>query len=233
MQATEGLDPDCDDPGLLFADLRLCHCATIVLMPDELASSYAAMSDEEMLLLGSQYSSLTDEAQALVRSEFARRQLEIPDAEQDPGTYVTQGVRTIRRYRDQAEALMARSVLESAGIACYLRDENTIRIEWLWSNYMGGIRLQVAESDVEAAEAILSQPIPAHIAIEGQADYDQPQCPKCGSLDVSFNNFDAKVGAASILLLGFPLPSPVERDYWHCNHCGTNWADDVGLPSRR
>ena len=195
-------------------------------MPDELVSTYAAMSDEEMLHLGGQYSTLTDEAQTLVRSEFARRKLEVPDAQEDSASYGSQGVRTIRRYRDQAEALMARSVLESAGIGCYLRDENTIRIEWLWSNYMGGMRLQVAEADVVAAEAILSQPIPAHIAIEGEADYDQPQCPKCGSLDVSFNNFDAKVGAASMLLLGFPLPSPVEKDYWHCNNCGTNWTDD-------
>ena len=195
-------------------------------MPNELAAQLRAMSDEEMLQLGGQYTSLTDEAQAYVRSEFRHRNLEIPDAKEDPPVYEAQNVRIVRRYRDQAEALMARSVLESAGIACYLRDENTIRIEWVWSNLMGGMRLQVAENDVEAAEAILSQPIPAQIAVEGEPDYDQPECPKCGSLDVSFNNFDAKVGATSILLLGFPLPSPIQNDYWHCNNCATNWVDD-------
>jgi hypothetical protein len=195
-------------------------------MPNELETQFAAMSDEEMLHLGSQYATLTDDAQSLVRSEFKRRNLEVPDAEEDPADYESQSVRTIRRYRDQPEALLARSVLESSGIPCFLRDENTIRIEWLWSNYMGGIRLQVAESDVEAAEAILSQPIPAHIAVDGQPDYDQPRCPRCGSLDVNFNNFDAKVGATSMLLLGFPLPSPVEKDYWHCNNCDSNWTDD-------
>jgi len=201
-------------------------CATIDLMPDDLATEYKAMSDDEMLRLGTQYASLTDEAQSLVRSEFARRNLEVPDAEEEPSSYESQSVRTIRRYRDQAEALLARSVLESAGIPCFLRDENTIRMEWIWSNYMGGIRLQVAEVDVEAAEAILSQPIPDHIAVEGEPDYDQPQCPQCGSLDVSANNFDAKVGAVSMMLFGFPLPSPVQQDYWHCNDCETNWIDD-------
>ncbi len=185
------------------------------------------MSDAEMLQLGGEYASLTDEAQTLVRSEFARRGLETPDAEQEPSVYESQSVRTIRRYRDQPEALLARSVLESAGIPCYLRDENTIRIEWIWSNYMGGIRLQVAEADAEAAEAILSQPIPARIAVEGEPDYDQPRCPNCGSLDVSFNNFDAKVGATSMLLFGFPLLSPVEKDYWRCEECGTNWLDET------
>jgi len=195
-------------------------------MPDDLASEYKAMSDDDMIRLGGEYASLTDEAQALVRAEFARRHLEVPDAAEEPAAYESQSVRTIRRYRDQPEALLARSVLESAGIPCLLRDENTIRMEWIWANFMGGIRLQVAEADVEAAEAILSQPIPAHIAIEGEPDYEQPRCPQCGSLDVSFNNFDARVGATAMLLFGFPLPSPVQQDYWHCNSCETNWIDD-------
>jgi hypothetical protein len=195
-------------------------------MLDSLESRFAAMSDDEMLAVGAEYSSLTDEAQAIVRSEFKRRSLEVPSVEDEQPSDALAKVATIRQYRDQADALMARSVLESAGIGCYLRDENTIRIDWLWSNLMGGIRLQVAEEDVEAAEQLLSQPIPETIAVAGEFDYQQPQCPQCGSLDASFNNFDAKVGAVSILILGFPLPSLVERDYWHCDNCGCNWFDE-------
>ena len=198
-------------------------------MQQELEQHLATMTDTEMLHLGAQYASLTDDAQALVRSEFKRRSLETPTAEGDAPSDTLEGVKTIRQYRDQAEAILARSVLESAGIGCYLRDENTIRIDWLWSNLMGGIRLQVAERDVETAEALLSQPIPPSIAFDdrfgGEPDYEQPKCPKCASLNISFNNFDAKVGATSILLFGFPLPSPVDQDYWHCNDCGCNWSD--------
>jgi hypothetical protein len=195
-------------------------------MTSELQQSLAAMSDAEILLFARRYELLTEESQSLVRAEFSRRGLEAPLVEEESELQQLQGVRTIRQYRDQAEAMMARSVLESAGIGCYLRDENTIRMEWLWSNLMGGIRLQVAEADVEAAEAVLSQPIPASIAVEGEADYKQPPCPRCGSLDIRSENLDAKVGAASSLLLGFPVPSPIERDAWRCNHCGCNWTDD-------
>lgn len=191
------------------------------------------MPDDEMQSLGERYASLTDEAQALVRAEFKRRSLEVPEAEEEPSADALAKVTTIRQYRDQAEAIMARSVLESAGIGCYLRDENTIRIDWLWSNFMGGIRLQVAEEDVEAAEAVLSQPVPESIAVEGGPVYEQPRCPKCGSLDASFNNFDAKVGAASMLVLGFPLPNPVSKDYWHCHNCGTNWLDEASMNELR
>jgi hypothetical protein len=195
-------------------------------MDEDLKTQFSAMSDDEMLSLGAQYGSLTDDAQALVRDEFKRRNLETPDAEEEEQPDALLGVKTIRQYRDQAEALLARSALESAGIACFLRDENTIRIDWLWSNLMGGIRLQVADADVQEAEAVLSQPIPESLGVAGEADFHQPRCPNCGSLDSRFNNLDAKVAATSILLLGFPVPALPEKDFWHCNQCGTNWVDD-------
>jgi hypothetical protein len=67
---------------------------------------------------------------------------------------------TLRRYRDLSEAIVARSMLEAAGIAAWLRDENLVRLEWQISNFIGGIRLQVDLSEAEAAEELLSQPIP-------------------------------------------------------------------------
>jgi hypothetical protein len=195
-------------------------------MPNDLAARLAIMSETELTELGAQYDALTDEAQAFVRAEFARRSLDAPLIDDQPSAPEFQRVRTIRQYRDQAAAMMARSVLESAGIACLLRDENTVGMDWLWSNLMGGIRLQVAEEDVEAAEALLSQPIPESIAVEGEADFDQPHCPRCGALDISVVNVNTKVGAASMLILGFPVQSPIARDTWLCDKCGCRWVDE-------
>jgi DNA-directed RNA polymerase subunit RPC12/RpoP len=118
---------------------------------------------------------------------------------------------------------MAKSLLESAGIACYLRDENTIRIEWGWSNLMGGIRLQVPVADHSTAEAILAQPIPESIAMEGDSDYQQPRCPRCNSLDILHESTSQKVGAASWLVLGFPIA--ISKDEWKCHTCGAAWKD--------
>jgi len=50
-----------------------------------------------------------------------------------------------------------KNVLEDEGIACYLQGDNVIRMDWLWSNAMGGIKLLVRKVDVEEAERILSQ----------------------------------------------------------------------------
>jgi len=61
-------------------------------------------------------------------------------------------------------AFVEKSVLEDAGIECYLQDDNVVRMDWLWSNAMGGIKLIVREKDAGDAEKILSQEPPSEQA---------------------------------------------------------------------
>lgn len=63
----------------------------------------------------------------------------------------------LQRYRDMPAAFVEMSVLEDAGIECYLQDDNVVRMDWLWSNALGGIKLIVREKDAADAEKILSQ----------------------------------------------------------------------------
>jgi hypothetical protein len=63
----------------------------------------------------------------------------------------------LRRYRDMPAAFIEKSVLENAGIECFLQDDNVVRMDWLWSNAMGGIKLVVRSKDAKDAEQILSQ----------------------------------------------------------------------------
>ncbi|HEY1964841.1 MAG TPA: DUF2007 domain-containing protein [Acidobacteriaceae bacterium] len=134
----------------------------------ELLETYRSASDGELLDLALTYDSLTEVAQNALRAEFARRGLEppvipdpAPEAEMLP-------VVTVQQYRDLTEAQLAMGVLESAGIPCYLRDENTVRTQWFWSNLIGGIRLQVREEDRPAAEALLNQPNPGQIPVDDE-----------------------------------------------------------------
>jgi hypothetical protein len=131
---------------------------------------------------------------------------------------------TIRRYRDLSEALVARAVIESAGIFCFLKDENFARLVWQDSNFIGGIRLQVAAADVEAAQSILSQPVPDTIAIPDQPGFEQPRCPRCTSTDIIWERQGRKAALASLYLFSLPLPRGSES--WTCNSCGLRWVDD-------
>ena len=62
---------------------------------------------------------------------------------------------TIRTCSLLPEAHLLQSYLGGSGIDSFLPDENTIQLDWLWSNAIGGIRVQVADEDAERAEEIL------------------------------------------------------------------------------
>ena len=197
---------------------------------ESIAQRYRAMSESELMSIARSYDELTEHAQAALRDVFQQCNLEPPLIDSDEVDIVPAETTlvTIAQYRDMPEAVVARSVLESAGIECFLRDENFVRMDWLLSNMIGGMRLQVAAEDESAARQLLSQPTPASIPVMNEPDYQQPVCPQCGSLDVSQSDSDRKVLAAS-MLLGIPLPfRKPSRDKWKCHHCGCRWIDDAG-----
>ena len=60
---------------------------------------------------------------------------------------------TIASFTKVEEAHLLRMRLEDAGIAAYLRDENITQI-WGFSPDLGGVKVEVAEEDWDAAQAV-------------------------------------------------------------------------------
>jgi hypothetical protein len=192
---------------------------------EDLAARYAAMGEDELMEIAEAYDSLTGMAQSAVRAEFIRRNLEPPFVEDraEPGEPASRKLVTVRRYRDLSEAIVARSLLESAGIAAWIRDENVARMEWQYSNLLGGIRLQVEAGDAETAVELLDQPIPDVIPFDNKEEFVQPRCPRCGSIDISFEGADRSAALASVTFLSLPLPLGAES--WACEACGARWQE--------
>jgi Putative prokaryotic signal transducing protein len=82
---------------------------------------------------------------------------------------------TIRKFRDLPEALLAQGRLESSGIEAFLFDDNMVRMDWLISNLLGGVKLKVEEADVEVAEEILNQEISDDFDTEPDDDSAEPR----------------------------------------------------------
>jgi hypothetical protein len=61
---------------------------------------------------------------------------------------------SIGQFRDLTEALVVKSMLEASGIECFLGDENTVRMDWFWSNAVGGVKLWVRQRDAEVARSL-------------------------------------------------------------------------------
>jgi len=200
--------------------------------PIDIAARYADMSEAELMDVARRYDGLVEVAQTALRREFERRSLEPPLIE-GPGAEELENSRgmlvTVARYRDLTEAMVARSALELEGIRCFLLDENFVRLDWGYSNFIGGMRLQVAKQDETSALDLLNQKPPERIEVPGQAAFVQPICPRCGSDDIVAYDSGLKLAAASALTVGIPtrLTSRTsDRETWHCMNCGCNWADD-------
>jgi hypothetical protein len=141
----------------------------------ELADKYAQMSEEELLELGKSYDTLTSQAQELLRSEFARRKLDPPilESTDEPRPEGGHELITVRRYRQTADAIVAQSLLTSAGIETFVRDESLLTTGLRMTDMLGGIRLQVRAVDGIAAEEILAQPLPDASAFNGEPFEDE------------------------------------------------------------
>jgi hypothetical protein len=124
-----------------------------------LSRLYGSMSDGEVEKLAADAGSLSDAAKWALKLDLSRRGLKTKLEEPGPPPEAAQlsKVVNLRQYMTLPEALLAKSILDSAGIESFLGDQNIIRMDWFLSNALGGVKLRVREEDVEAATALLDQ----------------------------------------------------------------------------
>ena len=72
---------------------------------------------------------------------------------------------TVATFSKPEEAHLFRMRLEAAGIPAFVQDEHIVQMDWLYSNAIGGVRVQIADEDVPAAREFLatgsvSSPLP-------------------------------------------------------------------------
>lgn len=195
---------------------------------EHIASVYAGMSDGELEKVAATSYELSDAARQALEAEISRRGLGLALAPYPSiDVYELNDTVVLRQYRDLPEALLAKGCLDSAGIESYLADDNMVRLDWFYSNLVGGIKLRVRPEDVEAANEILSQPIPDTLEVEGVGEYEQPKCPRCQSLDVNYRELDKLISYGSA---GIGFPVPVHRRAWRCHTCRNEWEDDGQAP---
>ncbi len=130
-----------------------------------LVTQYSSMTDEHLLELAARSWELSDSAWDALEDELDRRGLEPPPPEEVPQVEALEkrNLVLLRRFRDLPEALLAKGKLESAGIACFLADDNMVRLDWFISNLLGGVKLMVEAEDFAEASRLLNEPAPQDI----------------------------------------------------------------------
>jgi len=131
---------------------------------------------------------------------------------------------TIGRFTKPEDAHLVRTRLAAGGVESFLRDEHTVQMYWLYSDAMGGVRLQVLDQDAARAREILAEPA------EELSDEDRPACPECGAEDVVHDETTRRVSFLSVLL--FEIPLPVAKWRMRCRRCGHRWTAPPGEEAR-
>lgn len=128
---------------------------------NQFVERYSEMSDEELIKLALESSELSDNAWEALEDELDRRNLDVPELEiSQTSSPEWRNLVLLRSFRDVPEALLAKGRLDASGIECFLADENMVRMDWLISNLLGGVKLLVEPKDFIRASRILNEPAP-------------------------------------------------------------------------
>lgn len=119
----------------------------------------------------------------------------------------------IRTFDSSFQANIMLTKLQDAGITCYLKDENTVIMNPILGNAIGGIKLMVKDSQDEEAKKLLQR---------FDEEYMQSvKCPQCGEANISRI---LKPGAANfftaIATWFFSSYAIAPESVYHCDSCG-------------
>jgi hypothetical protein len=123
---------------------------------------YASMSDGELLKLAARSWELSEAAWEALEDELDRRRLDLPAPDPVPQVESPEkrNLVILRKFRDLPEALLAKGMLDSSGVPCFLADDNMIRLDWFISNLLGGVKILVDAEDFAEASRLLNEPAP-------------------------------------------------------------------------
>jgi hypothetical protein len=128
---------------------------------------------------------------------------------------------TVATYTDPVEAHVTRGRLEAEGISATVAHEHHIWANWLLSNALGGVKVQVLAAYAERAMDVLNRARLGEYALPDDLS-ERLACPCCGGTQVSESKRSWTI--AFIGLFAFSLPLPWCRDRFRCANCRNIWT---------
>jgi predicted RNA-binding Zn-ribbon protein involved in translation (DUF1610 family) len=129
----------------------------------------------------------------------------------------------IETFDNYIEAHLIMGRLEEAGIHCWLKDEQTVTLNPILSNAIGGIKLMIDKNDIDKATEILN----ALKEIKRQSF----ACPHCGSHNIEYITSNRKSSnvVSSILTLMLGSYAIGIKQIWHCYDCNEEFENPIEL----
>lgn len=80
---------------------------------------------------------------------------------------------TIASFDLAPQAQLAKNALDAAGIPAVVADSEIVAMDWLISNAVGGVKVQVWEEDAERAAAVLAEALGDDAGLTSDAVSDE------------------------------------------------------------
>lgn len=121
----------------------------------------------------------------------------------------------LRRFQYSSEAIIYQGKLESEGIEVYLRDNNIVDSNPLYSNAVGGVKMFVKTEDFDKANEVLGD-----VSLYAVDDDNQPlKCPECGAEQVEMEiSIDGIKSFFKVVILG-PFAQFFSKYNFKCQKC--------------
>lgn len=133
---------------------------------------------------------------------------------------------TVGNYADLASAEVAASLLEAADIECVIPDENLAGINWEIGTALQGIRVQVADENLEAARVALEDHFETPPDEKATPPSQEDVCEACGSESIGRPKWKNRLKAIALFfplaLLAWPVLAAV-NSRMQCSSCGHAW----------
>jgi ribosomal protein L37E len=132
---------------------------------------------------------------------------------------------TIKTFTNSVDAHILKTILETEGIESFVFDENMSSMYPMTMNNMfGGVKLQIAETDLDLALEIIKDYDAAKLT---DSNGDEIMCRRCGSTDIiydyrSYKGFFAKLRVLVSLALFIPASS--SKTVGKCKKCGAEFS---------
>lgn len=125
------------------------------------------------------------------------------------------------------EAQIVKSLLEAEGIQAFIKNEHIATQNWLYTNAVGEVQLEVAAEHAEVAKKLIEKAYTLHeIQKEAEPANERTQektdlCPKCESDRIEYEVTGKPGIFVSWIVTGAPIYILGKR--LRCQECGHDW----------
>lgn len=142
---------------------------------------------------------------------------------------------TVATFSKPEDAPLLRLRLGAGGVDAYVQDENMVQMNWLYSDAIGGVRVQIAGTDLEAAREIVAAPPVGKSEAAEVSELSEEEltvCPGCSSTGTAPDERPRRFAFLSMIfsmvMFGVAFPFAFLRRRWKCADCGCTWRAGEG-----